>query len=99
MPPLDKQILEASLGPGETEAIAIALHLGPCEVVLDDRPGRRLAERLGLSVVGTVGLLLRAKRHGLIEAARPELQALLSTGFFLDPRLVEQALSDVGESQ
>jgi predicted nucleic acid-binding protein len=97
-PPLDVRVLEAALGAGETEAIALTIQLGAAEVVLDDYPARRLALRLDLLVVGTVGLLLRAKRHGLIKQARAELLALRSSGFFLDSRLIEQALADVGET-
>jgi predicted nucleic acid-binding protein len=82
---------------GETEAIAVALELD-AEVVLDDRPARRLALRLGLPVVGVVGHILRAKRHGLVEAIRPDLEALRNHGFFLGDRLLEPALSDANEN-
>ena len=95
--PLDVQIHEASLGPGESEVIALALQLA-AEVVLDDRPARRLALRLDLPVLGVVGLLQRAKRRGLIEAVRPELIALRSHEFLLDARLLQQAIIDAGQS-
>jgi uncharacterized protein len=95
--PIDVRILEASLDAGETEAIAVALALG-AEVVLDDLPARRLALELGLPVVGVIGLILRAKRHGLVATVRPDLEALRLHGFFLSDRLVKHALSDANET-
>lgn len=73
--PIDRRVLRASLGPGETEVISLALELDRIGVVLDERLGRRLAKALGVPVVGTVGVLLQAKRRGLLTAVRPELDA------------------------
>ncbi|MFN8590038.1 MAG: DUF3368 domain-containing protein [Thermomicrobiales bacterium] len=98
VPPLDHRVRVASLGAGETETIGLGLQLGDVEVVLDDRPARRLAIRMGLAVVGTLGLLLRAKWHGILDAVRPHLLALRSSEFYPDSRIIEQALADVGES-
>ena len=95
--PIDVRILEASLDAGETEAIAVALALG-AEVVLDDLSARRLAGELGLPVVGVIGLILRAKRHGFVETVRPDIEALRHHGFFLSDRLVKQALIDAEET-
>ena len=47
------KILSASLGPGESEAISLALEVDAKWIILDDRPARRLAQTLGLSVLGT----------------------------------------------
>ena len=44
------------LDPGEREAIALALELDSDFVVLDDLPARRVAQRLGLDVIGSAGL-------------------------------------------
>jgi predicted nucleic acid-binding protein len=66
--PLAPQVLQASLGPGESEAISLALELGARWVILDERSARRVAEALGLPVVGTLGILLAAKRRGLLDA-------------------------------
>src|SRR5438067_8821783 len=51
---LAPQLLRPSLGPGESEAIAMALEVNAAWVVLDDRPARRLAQALGLTVIGTL---------------------------------------------
>jgi hypothetical protein len=85
------------LGDGEWEAIALAVEVGARAILLDDRPARRLAAMAGLSVIGTLGLLLSAKRAGLIDALRPELNKLLTTSFFLSHQLHDDLLRMAGE--
>jgi predicted nucleic acid-binding protein len=95
--PLPTPLLRSQLGPGETEVIGLALELGRRVVILDERAGRRLASRLGLDVVGTIAVLLEAERRGHLAAVRPELDALLSTGFFVSPALYRQVMARSGE--
>ena len=85
------------LGDGEWEAMALAIEVGAAAILLDDRPARRLAKKAGLSVVGTLGLLLEAKKAGLIASLRPELDKLLETSFFLSQQLYDQVLRTAGE--
>lgn len=91
-------ILGARLGAGESEAISLALESSARLVILDDRPARRLAQALGLPLIGTVGLLLAAKQHGLLTAVRPCLEALQQYDFRIAPALYNQVLKDAGES-
>jgi predicted nucleic acid-binding protein len=56
-----------------------------------------VAEALGLSVVGTLGVLLAAKRTGLVAEVRPLVDELLRQGFWVAPRLVKLALLAAGE--
>jgi predicted nucleic acid-binding protein len=58
---------------------------------------RRLAEAAGLSVIGTLGLLLEAKRAGHIGTIRAELDKLLETSIFFSQRLYDQLLRMAGE--
>jgi predicted nucleic acid-binding protein len=67
------------------------------DVVLDDRAARRFALDLGLRVRGTLGLVLLAKRHAVIPAARPVVEQLRATGLYLSDKLMSQALALVGE--
>jgi predicted nucleic acid-binding protein len=85
------------LDPGEREAIALALHESTSLIVLDDLSARITAERLGLNVIGTVGLLLQARRRGLIGSFRTELDALMETGFYISRPLYLRVLADAGE--
>jgi predicted nucleic acid-binding protein len=85
------------LDPGEREAIALALGLATDFVVLDDLPARRVARRLGLEVIGSVGLLLRALEYGLIETIQPDLDAMLEAGLYISQRLYREVLKAAGE--
>jgi predicted nucleic acid-binding protein len=88
--------LSASVDAGEAEAIALAKERG-LKVILDDLRARRLARRVGLEVLGTLGMLVRAKREGILEALRPLLDHLEGFGFHMTPELKEEALRLVGE--
>ena len=85
------------LGDGEWEAIALAIELEASAIVIDDRPARRLAEAAGLNVIGTLGLLLEAKRAGHIRTIRAELDKLIETSFVLSQRLYDRVLRTAGE--
>lgn len=63
--------LRGSLGAGEAEALALASSVDADLVLMDERPGRRAARRLGLNVRGTVGVLLEAKQEGLVAEIGP----------------------------
>lgn len=95
--PVGPRILSASLGPGESEAISLALETKAELIVLDDRPARRLAQILHLPVIDTLGILLAARRHQLLAAVRPSLDALLQHDFRIAPSLYEQVLDAAGE--
>ncbi len=85
--------LQRDLDRGEAESIALALELGVGLILLDEREGRRAAQRLGLRVLGVVGLLLDAKAQGLVDQVRPQLDALRQTaGFYLSNSLYLRAL-------
>jgi hypothetical protein len=90
-------VMEARLGRGETEAIHLALHLCPDRLLLDDGEGRREARRLGLRVTGVLGLLVAAKRMGLLPAIRPEVDTLRSAGFHVSEGLYRQFLASCDE--
>lgn len=95
--PVGPRILSASLGVGESEAIGLALEVHARLLVLDDRPARRLAQALGLPIIGTLGVLLAAKRKHFLTAVRPSLEALLRFDFRIAPALYDQILVDAGE--
>ena len=68
------------LDPGETEAIALALAHPDATLLIDERRGRRYAAFRGLRIVGTFGLVVLAKRSGLVPAVRPVFDALMDEG-------------------
>lgn len=91
------QALRLQLGPGEAEAIALAVEIGASRLILDDRRARRVASGFQVPITGTVGVVLRAKQAGLIPLARPVLDALRAAGFRLADPLYQQALQLAGE--
>jgi predicted nucleic acid-binding protein len=95
--PLQK-MLRRQVDPGEAEAIALAADLGAVVIVIDEQEGRLLARQAGLSVIGTLGILLRAKRTGHLHLVKPEIQALRNRArFFLSGSLEAQVLAAAGE--
>jgi predicted nucleic acid-binding protein len=90
-------VLRSSLGAGESEALSLAMELHADYLLVDERAARRAARALGLRVIGTLGVLLAAKRKRLITEVRPLLDELLRKGFWVSPRLVRQSLLAAGE--
>jgi predicted nucleic acid-binding protein len=76
---------------GEVEAIQLALRIKAAGVLMDDMDGRHAARELGLTVIGTVGLLERAAEENLIDLA-DAIAKLRQTNFFISPELLEAAL-------
>lgn len=83
---------------GEAEAIALAIEMKSGLLLIDERIGRKTAARLGLRFIGLLGILIDAKRHGLITELKPVLDALVSkAGFWVSGQLYTRALETAGE--
>ena len=85
------------LGSGERAVIAYASAQSGCVVGLDDRQARLLAQQLGLTVVGTIGILIKAKQAGLIPSVWPLLDAVHREGFHITTEVYSEALQLIGE--
>ena len=88
---------ELRYGLGESEALAIAIEHPGTVLLLDEKRARSFAARHRIEVVGTAGVVLRAKRIGWIPEVRPVLDALATTGFRMSDRLRERVLTRAGE--
>jgi len=82
---------------GEAEAIALAQQLTDATLLLDDAQARRLAQRLDLPRIGTLGIMRKAKRAGLIDQVAPLIERLQQHGIYVGAKLVDAILRDVGE--
>ncbi len=82
---------------GESEAIVLAYELG-YRLIVDDKQARNTAKRLGIKIIGTVGILVKAKQLGLLNQLLPILEALESNGFYLSQSLKTEALTLVDEN-
>ena len=92
-------ILEERLGKGEAEAISLALEEKATLLLLDDRRARSLARSLGLPIVGVGGVLVAAKKRGLLESVSGPLDHLIQEGFRIAPDLLEELLRLAGEAE
>ena len=81
---------------GEAEAIALALEKN-CKILSDDKQARSVAKKLGLKVIGTIGMFIQAKQYGLIDLLKPVLDDLEYNGFRMSESLKAEALKIVGE--
>jgi len=92
--------LRRDLDRGEAESIALALELEAELVLMDEREGRHAAQRMGLHVVGVVGVLPKARARGAIGAERPHLDGLRQkAGFYLSETVYRRALVLAGEAR
>lgn len=86
------------LGLGESEVIALAQSVGEVDaVILDDYQARRTARQRNLPVVGSAGMVLLAKRRGLIFRVAPLLDELMGAGLRLGQREAHELLAAAGE--
>lgn len=91
-------LLVAELDDGEAEVITTARELGLSHVLIDERKARRIAARIyQLHVKGTAGLLVDAKREGIIPRVAPYLDGMIRAGYFLGPSLVDACLKAANE--
>ena len=92
------QALELELDAGEAEAIALAVEQSAGLILLDERLGRHAAARLGLTMTGTLGVLIAAKDRKLLVSVRPVLDALRAqAGFWMSDDLHAAVLKTAGE--
>ena len=75
-PNLDRRMYRAKLHEGEVEVMLLAQEIGADVVIIDDGAARKTAEYLGLPLTGTLGVMIKAKQRGLLEAVMPVVQQM-----------------------
>ena len=85
------------LGQGESEVLTLALQMPGTTAVLDDLQARKCAKLFNIPLIGSLGLILSAKRKGLIPLAKPHLDQLIGAGLYVDPALLNKLLAAVDE--
>src|SRR5206468_675669 len=90
--------LRTTLGLGEAEAIILAQELPSSLLLMDEAGGRAVAERMKLNLIGTTGILLRARKSGIIPRLKPVPDELVQQhGFRLSEKIYKDALREAGE--
>ena len=98
--PTDKNyqtIIEASVDKGEASAIALAVELEDCLLIIDDLKGRKPAQQLGLTIIGTIGIIVDAKLAGIIPSVKPILTKIKTTNFRITMQLELLIIKSAGE--
>lgn len=95
--PIPATVTEWRLGAGESSVLALACEHPGTETIIDDLAGRKCAASLHIPVRGTLGIVLVAKKRGLITKARPVIEEMMSAGLYLSRKVVDKALQKVGE--
>jgi len=90
-------LASASLDLGEAAVIQLALEKNIQIVCIDELNGRRAARAVGLRVIGSLGLLGRAKTLGLTTTIRPYIRRAIDADVYYDSKLVDSFLADFGE--
>ena len=86
------------LGRGESEVLTLALEKSRTGVVLDDLQARKCAELFEIPLIGTLGLVVLAKRKGLIILAKPVIERLAAVGLHISSAILTRILVGVGEA-
>ena len=89
---------EQSLGldVGERAAVLTAKKL-KADILVDEKRGREVAHNMGLTIIGTVGVIVLARERGLISSAKPLLHGLKENGYYVGDALLKAALKRCGE--
>lgn len=87
-----QRLLEMQIDKGESSAIALALEISDSLLILDDIKARKVATQLGLSITGTLGIIIKAKHEGIIPSVIPILNKIKQTDFRLSNEVELQVL-------
>lgn len=92
-----KAMYKTQLHDGEVEVMILAKEIAADVVIIDDANAKRHAKYLGLSVTGTLGVLIKAKQERYIDELKPILQRMVENGIYISQGLIELCLNQVGE--
>lgn len=89
--------LADDLGIGEASSIALALELGNSLLIIDEKKGRKVAGDFNLEIIGSLGVLIKAKEMGVIKSVRAILTLIDKTNFRISSSIREKVLKEAGE--
>ena len=95
--PVQKSLFSSRLHAGEVEVIMLAQECGADLLIIDDNAAKKTAKYLNLTVTGTMGVLLKAKKEGLITAVKPLVDSLIADGLYISQIVRDYTLKQAGE--
>lgn len=90
--------LDAYADAGETQAMLLYKELAADYLLIDDKRGRKVAKINKIQTIGTLGVLLQAKRLGLISKVAPLLVQISTSPIFMNEKLIKTVLDLADES-
>lgn len=88
------KLVSLQLDPGEASVICMATDQQDYLMVLDDLKGRKVANELGLNFTGTLGVLVKTKRNGLIKELEPYVEKLIKGGIRISNQVLDEIKKD-----
>jgi predicted nucleic acid-binding protein len=98
--PIDLNLFKALsqvIDQGEASSFALAFEVENSILVLDDRKARAVATTLNLKFTGTLGILLKAKKGGILPSLQSVMDALAKTDFRISQNVIDRILKEAGE--
>ncbi|MFK7970916.1 MAG: DUF3368 domain-containing protein [Bacteroidia bacterium] len=98
--PKDEELIHGliqKLDLGEAESICLAKELAADFLLIDEYAGRKIANEMGLPIIGILGVLIKGKKEGQLGEVKPIIQSLVSSGFRLNQGLINNVLQALGE--
>ncbi len=96
---IEKVTLLCELEQGEAEVIILAKEIGIKQVLIDEKVARLQAHVLDLDVIGTLGLLLKAKKKGLLPSIKISITKIMDSGIWIKDQIVQGIIKDAGEGE
>ncbi len=91
------QILQIDLDPGEAGTIVVAIELNADLTILDEVAARRMGNHMGLNIIGTIGVLIDAKKLGIIANVKSYMDRLREAEFWISDNLYKEIIQRKGE--
>jgi len=94
----DRKMYKAKLHAGEVDVMILAQADPKADlVIIDDNAAKKTAKYLGLTVTGTLGVLIKAKQSGIISSVKNAITKIQSNGFYINENIIKLALKQAGE--
>ena len=89
--------LDAYADAGETEAMLLYKQMSADWLLIDDKRGRKIAAVNHINTIGSLGVLLSAKKRGLISAVKPKIDQIVDSNVYIGQTLRQIVLDMAGE--